>query len=126
MIAIQPAQLWISVEIVYQIDSRLIIFIGKNPPHVRPPEAEDGGRMQVVLRIGIAMVMAMIGCPPEHALLRGRCGHEAHHKLKHTAGLEGTMRKVTVIAGTHEKHPHVKNRQAGNQIGPPESNEVDP
>jgi len=54
--------------------------------------------MQVVLGVRVPVVMPVIGGPPQHALLRGSCGHQGHHELKRAAGLERAMRKITVVA----------------------------
>src|ERR1700694_2098232 len=79
--------------------------------------------MQIFLSIGIAVVMAMVCGPPQHAFLGRRGVHNRHYKLEPTAGLEGTMREIAVIARGYKEHAHVIDREASNQVRPVELNE---
>ncbi len=125
MILVQPAQLRIFCEIADVIEPRVIIFIRNNPPDVRPEKPEKCRRMQVQVLVGIAVMMPVMRRPPEHALLRGRRGHERNHKLENAAGLEGAVRKIAVVPGGHKKHAHQENAQACKQIGPVKWNKED-
>jgi len=55
---------------------------------MRPKESEKGRRVQIQFLVRMTVMMAMMGRPPEHSLLRGGHGHERDHELKHAAGLE--------------------------------------
>src|ERR1700739_980975 len=68
----------------------------------------------------MAMMMAVIGAPPKHTLLRGHGRHERHHELERAARLERTMREIAVIPCRHKKHADVIERQTNNQIRPVE------
>jgi len=68
-------------------------------------------------------MMPVMRRPPEHAFLRRRHGHESDDELKRAAGLERTMRKITVIAGGDEKHAHDEHRQSSHQAIPVKGNE---
>src|SRR6266705_335733 len=63
-------------------------------------------------------MVAVVRGPPEHALLRGGGGHDGDDELKRAAGLKGAMGKVAMVPGGDEEHPHVKQRQADNQVRP--------
>ena len=61
--------------------------------------------MDVELGIGMEVVVTMVGCPPQHALLRRRLRHRCENELKSAAGFIGAMRKVAVIAGPDGEDP---------------------
>src|SRR5689334_16359680 len=71
----------------------------------------------------MAMMMPMIGGPPEHAFLRGHGGEKGHHELKRAAGLERSMRKIAVIPRGHKEHADVIGGEANNQVRPVELQE---
>src|SRR5207245_7586301 len=91
---------------------------GEDPSDVRPEEAEERGRMQVQFLVGKAVMVAMMRGPPQHALLRGRHGHECYDELEDSAGFKRPVRKVAMIAGGDEEHTHYQQRQAGHQVIP--------
>ncbi len=74
--------------------------------------------MEIVFLIREAMMVTMVGGPPENALLRGGHGHEGDYELEGTAGFVGAMRKITVIAGGNEKHANDEKHGAGDEIRP--------
>src|SRR5262249_50673379 len=123
MVLVEPAQLGELGEIGDVVEARVVIFVGDDPADVRPEEAEERGRVQVVLLIGETMVMPMVSGPPEDAFLRRSHSHEGQDELKHAAGLEGTMGKIAMIAGRNPKHANGDQGYAGNQIGPAKGNE---
>src|SRR3989454_7018782 len=45
-------------------------------------------------------------------------GHDGDDELKRAAGLKGAMGKVAMVPGGDKEHPHVKQRQADNQVRP--------
>ena len=79
--------------------------------------------MKIQFLIGMAMMMAMMRCPPQHALLRRAHGHERDYELKGAAGFKGAMRKIAVVSGGNEKHAHAEKREAGHQVIPVKRNE---
>src|ERR1700719_3188304 len=85
---------------------------------MRPKKTTQARRVQIIVRIRIAMVMTVIRRPPEHAFLRGHGGDKGHDELKRAAGLERPVRKITMVSGGHKKHANVIHRQANDQIGP--------
>src|SRR5216684_1484494 len=93
------------------------------PADVGPEEAEERGGMQVQFLVGMAVMVAMVGGPPEHALLRRGGGHEGDDELEDAAGLEGTVRKITVIAGGDKEHAHNQQAEASDQVIPVKGHE---
>src|SRR5215813_1724736 len=69
------------------------------------------------------MMMSVMSGPPEDSLLRRGHGHEGQDELKQAAGLEGAMRKIAVVAGSHPEHAHGDKRDTGDQIRPAKWNE---
>ena len=88
VVFVQPAQLGILIEIANQFCLCVVIAIGQDPAHMRLKKAAQRGRMQILVRIRMAMMMAVIGGPPKHTLLRGHGGHKRHHELKRAARLK--------------------------------------
>src|SRR5579862_6896604 len=66
------------------------------------------------------MMVAVVGCPPKHALLRRTSGYKRDNKLKGAAGLERPVRKITVVTGSHKEHAHVIEGKANHKIRPME------
>ena len=118
VVLVQPAQLGEFRKVADIIHARFIVFVRENPADVRPEKAEERRRMQIQLLVRIAVMVAVMRRPPQHALLRRRHGHEGDHKLKHAAGLKRAVRKIAVIAGRHEEHAHQQQRQTSHQVIP--------
>ena len=55
--------------------------------------------MDVVLGVGMQMMVAVLGRPPQHALLHGALREEGEDELEDAAGRIGAVREVAVIAG---------------------------
>jgi hypothetical protein len=76
----------------------LILAAGEDPADVTINKAEVARRMNVELRIGMEMVVAMVRRPPQHALLRRRLRNECENELKDPRGLIGAVGKVAMVA----------------------------
>ena len=61
--------------------------------------------MDIVLGVRIEMVEAVLGSPPEHALLGRALRHEGQDELKGPTGGKGAVGKIAVIAGADREHP---------------------
>ena len=61
--------------------------------------------MDVVLGIGMKMMMAVLGRPPENALLGGGLGQEREQELERAARGVSPMRKVAVVTRADGEHP---------------------
>ena len=75
-------------------------------------EAVAGGRVDVLLGVGVQMVPAVLGGPPEHAALGRALGEAGEHELAGAAGLEGAVREVAVVAGADAEHAQQVERDA--------------
>jgi len=125
VILVQPAKFGIFGEVADVVETSIVVPVGEDPANVRPPEAEERGRMEIVFLIGEAVVMAMMSGPPKDALLRGGHSHPGEDELEPAAGFEGTVREVAVVASGDEEHTEFVDEEAGNQIGPLERKEED-
>src|SRR5437899_4287357 len=90
---------------------------------MRPPKTKQRRGVQVLFRVRIAMMMPVVGRPPEHAFLRGAGGHHGDDELKRAAGLKSAVRKIAVVTRRDKEHAHIKERQADNQIRPAKTHE---
>ena len=70
-----------------------------------PEEALLGRRVDVTLGVAVAVVVPVVGRPPQRALLRGRGGAERHHELPEPVEPVAPMGEVAVVAGGDEEHP---------------------
>src|SRR5690242_17126628 len=118
IIFVEPTEFGKFGEVADVVDARADVLVGNNPAEMRPKKTEERGRVQVVFLIGEAMVMPMMGSPPEDTLLRGRHSHEGDDELKDAASFIGAVRKIAVIAGSDEKHAHDEKRDAGDEVRP--------
>ena len=125
VVFVEPAEFGKFGEVAYVVEARAVVAVGKNPADVGPPEAEERGRVEVLLQIGIAVMVAMVSGPPENSFLRGGHGHEGDYELEPAAGFEGAVGKIAVIAGGDEEHADFVERESGDEIGPLEREEKD-
>src|ERR1700710_1486155 len=58
------------------------------------------------------MVMAMLGRPPQHALLRAALGEKGEDELEGPAGREGAVREIAMVAGGDREHTKPVERHA--------------
>ena len=107
------------------MEAGVIVLVRDDPANVRPKETEQRRRVQVIILVGEAVMMAVMGGPPEHAFLDGGHGQEGDDELEGAAGLVGTMRKITVIAGGDPEHAASEQREAGDRVRPTKRNEED-
>src|SRR5271170_7148116 len=125
VVFVQPSEFGEFGEVADVVEARFVVTVGKNPADVRPPKAEQGGRMEVVFLVRIAMMMPVMSGPPEHSFLRGRHRHPGDDELKPAAGLEGAMREVTMVARGDKEHANFVSQQAGEGVIPFEREEED-
>src|ERR1700741_2409773 len=118
IVFVEPAQFREFGEVADVVEARFVVPVGENPPDVRPPETEERGRVKIFFLIGVAVVVTVMRGPPQNALLRGGHGHPGNDELEPTAGLEGAVRKITVIASRDEEHAHLIEEDAREYIGP--------
>ena len=63
--------------------------------------------VQVGLAIGVQMMVAVMGGPPERALLGGGLREEGEPELPEPVELVGAMTEVPVVPARHAEHPQV-------------------
>ena len=103
LIAMEPQELGITCEISHSGEIRCRVSAGENPAEMTVEESRVARRMDVELGVGIEVVVAVVGRPPQNALLRGALRHHGENELKDAARLIGAMREVAVIAGPDRK-----------------------
>src|SRR5262245_32145903 len=113
----QPHQLGIAREIGNLDEVGLAVTASKDPADMAVPEALVARRMNVALGVGKQVMMAVLGGPPQHALLRGALRQQGENELEGAAGREGAMREVAMIAGTDgEDAQPIEHKANGNRL----------
>jgi len=74
--------------------------------------------VRVVLRVGMAMVPTMVGCPPQGTTLSGSTGNKPAQELDYSTGVKGTVGKITVIKGSNCKHASPIGEEQDDETGP--------
>ena len=104
MVFVEPAELGEFGEVGDVICPRVVVAVGDDPADVGPEETEKRGGVDVVVLIGEAMVMAVMGCPPQDPFLGRGHGHERDYELEGAASLVGTVGEIAVVAGGYPEH----------------------
>tara|TARA_B100000212_G_scaffold134734_1_gene101282 strand:- start:3460 stop:3669 length:210 start_codon:yes stop_codon:yes gene_type:complete len=60
--------------------------------------------MNVIFSVGVTMVSAVMGCPPQRSALSGTACNECTDELNYSRCLESPVRKIPVIKGGYAKH----------------------
>ena len=84
--------------------------IRQEPAHVRSPEAVLRRRVRIRRPIGVRMMVAVMGRPPDRPALHRGGAEQSERKLHRPRGLEGAMREVAVIEGGDGEHPDRERR----------------
>ena len=79
-------------------------------------------RMHVLGRIGVAMVMTVMRCPPEWPALHAHGTDRSKEELHRPRGAERAMREVAVIETGQGEHAHGIQRRCYDQGHPGEAN----
>ena len=93
---VEPDQFRELGEVLDDVRVVFLVFVGKHPADVRPVKALELGGMQVLVGVGMLVMMAVMGRPPERALLRRAAAEEGEEELERAAGLVAAMGKITV------------------------------
>ena len=112
---VQPHQFGIARQIRYFGEIGLVVLPGKDPPQMAVDETVVPRRMHVVPGVGMQMVMAVLGGPPDDALLRGGLGQERKDELKRSARRIGAVREIAMIAGADGEDAQPIERDAKDQ-----------
>src|SRR3546814_1322482 len=87
------------------------------------PETVLAWRVRIQRRVGVAVVVAMLGRPPQGAGLQRGLRDPRQHKLEHATGLVGLVREVAVIAGGDAEDAHEVQRHAQCERAPADRSE---
>src|SRR5580692_5695367 len=74
--------------------------------------------MDILLRVGKLMVMAVVGGPPKRSLLAGGSPPESQYELEKPAGLVGAVGKITVVSAGDGEHPGIVHENTHGDGGP--------
>ncbi len=133
MEAVEPHQLRVAREVLDGLVLRRPVLVAENPARVAPPEALLHGRVDVLLLVRVAVVVAVVRRPPQHALLRGGGAHEGQDELEDAVRLVGPVGEVAVEARGNpphaqqvEPHAHRHIHGPGPHLEDEEAHEVHP
>src|SRR3954453_13213274 len=80
------------------------MLAGENPAQVGVEEALVAGRVDIVLGVGVPVMVAVLGGPPQDALLGRALSQQGKDELKHSAGAVSAMGEVAVVARSDGEH----------------------
>src|SRR4029079_82315 len=92
-----------------------------DPADVRVPETAQDRRVHVAFLVGVLVVPAVVGRPPEDALLRGGVGQDRHHQLERPRGLERPVREIAVVRDADPDHARDVEAERERQPAPGEA-----
>ena len=78
----------------------------QEPPDLRTPKGAADGRVEIILSVGIEVMTAMMGRPPERPFLLGRRSQKGQKELENPAGSVGAVRKEPMKPGGDREHAH--------------------
>jgi len=94
------------------------------PQYMTPPEAVLVWGMGVGLLVGIAVVLAVMGGPPQWTTLQGAVADKREEELCPARGAKGAMREIAVVKTGYREHAYGirggGNRQRGRAETDPE------
>jgi len=70
-----------------------------------PEEAAEPGRVGIAGLIAEAMVVPMMGRPPQRTFLHGCRSKDSENELKRAAGLVGAVSEIAMVACGNPEHP---------------------
>ena len=104
--AVDQAQFGKAAEVRNGLPVRAEAARGQEPAHVCPQKAVLPRRMHVLGRVGMAVVVAMMGGPPQWSTLHAHGTDRSEHELERARGAEGAMREVAVVEAGQGEHAH--------------------
>ena len=115
---VEPNQFRKTGKVLNAMILRRIETVAHEPAGMGAEEAVLDWRMGICGCIGVSMVLAMVGCPPQRPPLRRRGAQEGEDKLRRTRGLKSAVREITVVNSRDRKHAHEVKRGRGGNRGP--------
>ena len=104
-VAVEPHQLGEFGEIRDPIDVHRLLAAGEDPADMAVDEARLARRMDVEFGVGMEVVVAMVGRPPQDALLRRRLREHCENELEGPAGLIGAVGEVAMVTRPDGEDP---------------------
>ena len=104
--AVEEDELGILREIADGAVVRREVLAARHPADVRPPEAADPRRMDVVLGVGVLVVMPMHRRPPERSALHGGVAEDCECELRPARRVECAVGEVAMIKTGDREHSH--------------------
>ena len=101
---VQPHEFGIARQIGDLGKIRLVVLTCEYPPNMAIDEARMMGRVHILIRVGIPVVMPMLARPPYQALLRTRLRPEAENELNHSASRIRSVGEVPMISCNDTEH----------------------
>ena len=117
-VAVEPHQLGIFGEIRDPIDVHRLLAAGEDPADMTVDKSGVAGRMNVEFGVGMEVVVAMVGRPPQDALLRRRLRERGENELEDPAGLISAVGKVAMVTRTDGEDPQPVKADADRQPPP--------
>ena len=114
---VEPDELGILHHVGDRIEIGLIMLRREDPAHVGVPEAALSRRVDIERRIGVFVVMPMLGSPPQNSALCRALGQKREQELTDTTRPIRSMRELTMISSRHAEHPHDIQRDTHRECG---------
>ena len=92
--AIEKAQFRKAGQIAHGFKVRGKVFARRDPQHVAPDKAVLMGRVRVTRLVGVAVMMPVVGGPPERAALECAIAYQGKDELRSPRSRKGAMREV--------------------------------
>jgi hypothetical protein len=108
----QPDQLGIARQIRNFRHVGRVVPTRENPTHMAIQKSMPPRRMDILLSVRMQVVVAVLGGPPENALLGAALSEESQTELKHPTGGVGAVREVAVISRADREDAQPVKRQA--------------
>ena len=114
LVLVQPHQLRIARKVGDLDHVEGVVPLREDPAHVAVEKTGVARRVHVVFGVGMQMMVAMLGRPPQHALLQRALARDGKDELEDAAGRIGAMGEVAVIAGADREDAAPIERDAEN------------
>ena len=101
---LNETQLREAFEVLHVLVDRGRVLVTEDPEHMRPPEPLRRG-MGITLSVAVAMVVDVVGRPPQCSLLTTGSTGDRHHAGPESVHLVTAMGEVAVIASRDDEHP---------------------
>ena len=87
------------------------------PKRVTPKQTSCLWGMNIIFSIGMTMMPAVMGSPPQWSTLTRTAGYERTDKLNGSGCLEGPVRKISVVESGDAKHSNGVGKQCKQSLG---------